>query len=272
VRHEGGRLLYARGERPEALQFLLDGTVRVAGEKGGTTELKGPLALAFEEILEGHPMRTGVQATEPVITLSLTTEEFLKLLSENVEIAQGIFRLLLDTRCAPSWRSVVHSRLTPELEKRLADGVQAIDRLLLFQSSPLLARATATELLRLAGIARGEPLKAGATLFEPGNAAAIHIVLQGAVQLEVEGQAPDTAMAGDVLGMYETFGGRYMAGRATVTQDGTALRIDRGDLFELLADHVVLLQGIFSALLHTRGLLPQPPSGPAEPEPITPAA
>ena len=35
---------------------------------------------------------------DTAIALSLTTEEFLSLLSENVEIAQGIFRLMLDRR------------------------------------------------------------------------------------------------------------------------------------------------------------------------------
>ena len=36
----------------------------------------------------------------------------------------------------------------------------------------------------------------------------------------------------------------------TVAVDGNALRIDRGELFELMADHIPLLQGIFSGLLH----------------------
>jgi hypothetical protein len=42
-----------------------------------------------------------------------------------------------------------------------------------------------------------------------------------------------------------------MAGlRATVTVPGAVLRIEREDLFDQLADHVDLLQGVFSALLH----------------------
>ena len=36
-----------------------------------------------------------------------------------------------------------------------------------------------------------------------------------------------------------------------MTAAGNALRIDRGDLFELMADNMPLLQGIFSGLLHS---------------------
>jgi hypothetical protein len=41
-------------------------------------------------------------AVEPTITLSMSTDEFLTLVSENVEIAQGIFRLLLEAGSAPA--------------------------------------------------------------------------------------------------------------------------------------------------------------------------
>ena len=41
-----------------------------------------------------------------------------------------------------------------------------------------------------------------------------------------------------------------MTSTGTVAQAGNALRIDRADLFELMADNMPLLQGIFSGLLH----------------------
>jgi Cyclic nucleotide-binding domain len=170
--------------------------------------------------------------------------------SENVEIAQGIFRLLLETRCAPAWRTVVHGTLSEELTQRVADGVQTLDGLLLLQASPLLQRATTADLVRLAGIARIVPLAAGDTLFKAGDGAAIHAVVTGAITIAGEGGDGDMAESGDVVGMYEALGGRYMASAGTVTEAGEVLRIDRAELFELMADNIPLLQGIFSGLLH----------------------
>ena len=207
-------------------------------------------------MLEGHPVRGTATALEPTITLSMTTEEFLTLVSENVEIAQGIFRLLLETRCAPSWRTVVHGELTPELQRRVSDGVQALDGLILLQSSPLLHRATSAELVRLAAVARVVPLTPGSALFKPGDGAAIHAVLTGRLTVAAGDTATDTADGGDVVGIYEALSGRFMASQGTVTAAGSALRIDRGELFELMADNIPLLQGIFSGLLHATPTAP----------------
>ena len=239
-----------RARRPTSLHFVLDGRVAVQSARGGRAEIAAPGVINFEDVLEGHPVRGTATALEPTITLSMTTEEFLTLVSENVEIAQGIFRLLLETRCAPAWRTVVHGELTPELQRRVADGVQALDGLILLQSSPLLHRATSSELVRLAAVARVVPLTTGATLFKPGDSAAIHAILTGQLTVAADGAAGDVAEGGDVVGIYEALSGRFMTSQGTVATAGSALRIDRGDLFELMADNIPLLQGIFSGLLH----------------------
>jgi hypothetical protein len=90
VRYEQGRPVYERGEMATSIQFLLDGRVSVA-RATGTIEVAAPAALGFEELLEGAPMASTITAAERSITLSLTADEFLALLSENVELAEGIF-------------------------------------------------------------------------------------------------------------------------------------------------------------------------------------
>ena len=55
-----------------------------------------------------------------------------------------------------------------------------------------------------------------------------------------------------------TYSGRFMTSHGTVAVAGNALRIDRGDLFELMADNIPLLQGIFSGLLHAAAAPPRP--------------
>ena len=60
-----------------------------------------------------------------------------------------------------------------------------------------------------------------------------------------------------MVGLYEALSGRFMTSLGTVTTTGNALRIDRGELFELMADNIPLLQGIFSGLLHASPAAPR---------------
>ena len=56
--------------------------------------------------------------------------------------------------------------------------------------------------------------------------------------------------------MFEILTGSPMSWRAQVIEPGSALRIDYDTLFDLLADNVDLLQGIFSALLQAESSEP----------------
>lgn len=251
VRHEAGRVIAREGHPIDALHFVVDGRVSTVSADGAAATLEAPSVVGFEEALEGHPVRASANAVEPTITLTMTTEEFLTLVSENVEIAQGIFRMLLETRCAPSWHSIIRGELSPELARRVADGVQQVDRLLLLQASPLLSRATTPALVRLAGIARVVPFAPGDVLVTPGEPAAIYAVVAGRLELAAgTAGTAESATPGDVIGMHEALSGRDATVAARGSEPGAALRIDRRDLFALLADDTPLLQGIFSGLLH----------------------
>ena len=83
-----------------------------------------------------------------------------------------------------------------------------------------------------------------------GDAPAIYILLMGELSLEpVGGGEPAFAKAGDSIGVHETLGGAESTGwKAHVTRGGVALRVEREALFDLLADHIDVLQGLFSAL------------------------
>ncbi|HXG87756.1 MAG TPA: Npt1/Npt2 family nucleotide transporter [Vicinamibacterales bacterium] len=248
VRHEAGRLIYEAGKPPETLQFLLDGRISFDSPADVSREMEAPAILGFEAVLEGSPVRANVRALETVICLSLTTEQFLSLLSENVEIAQGIFRLLIDRRGAPGWHTVLHGRISETLQQQADSGLSAVERIVLLQSSPLLTRATVGQLAGLAAIGRHIALTPG---IDPlaGAEPSILVVLSGAVRVERDGAAPETAEPGDAVGIYETLGGATFPVRAEVTQPGHALRFVRSDVFDVLADNIDLLQGIFSGLL-----------------------
>jgi hypothetical protein len=184
------------------------------------------------------------------IALALTSEEFLSLLSENVEIAQGIFRLMVERRGGTGWRTVLHGTIPPSLTAKMHDGaLQPLDIILLLQSSPLLNRATAAQLVGLAGIARAVPLTPG---IDPlaGPERSMLVVLSGAARVVREDAPIETASPGDLVGIYETLGGVSFNVKAEVTTAGHALRFMRPDVLDVLADDIGLLRGIFSALLH----------------------
>jgi ATP:ADP antiporter, AAA family len=253
VRHEPGRVIYQEGVHPETLQFLIDGEVAI-DTGGGTPPLtkSAPAAVAFEEMLEGMPVNKTVRAAEVAIALSLTREEFLTLLSDNIELAHGLFKMLLDTASRASWGRAIRGRIPNEIAKLAEDGLQPIERVLLLQTSPLLERATGEQLLRLAGITRQVPLVEGAVLFGETENAAIYTLLSGEVRVEAPGEAPVMLDAGDTIGIYEALAGVPAGARVTVTKSGTALRLDRRELFDLLADNIDLLQGLFSGLLRAQ--------------------
>ena len=250
VRHDKGRALYERGAAVETVHFLLDGTL-ILHARSGNRDLHAPAALGFEELLEGSPMPVSVVAGEPSITLSLSKDQFLALLSENVELAEGLFRTLIESHRLTTGHTLIHGKLAAD-----ADGGttgNSVDRLLLLQSSPLLAHATAAQLWRLTAIARPLRVGRGKTMIERGGEAAILIVLSGSLKVESP-QSLGTATAGDLVGMYETLAGVKLDATVTAQTESHILRLDRAALFELLADHTDLLQGVFSTLLRQHNL------------------
>jgi AAA family ATP:ADP antiporter len=251
IRHDKGRTLYERGAAIDTVHILLDGTLLLHA-RSGTRDLRAPAALGLEELLEGSPMPVAITAAEPSITLSLTRDQFLALLSENVVLAEGLFRTLIESHRLTTGRTLIHGRLSAAVKGGGA-GATSVDRLLLLQSSPLLAHATAAQLWRLTAIARPVTVTSGKTIIERGGEAAILIVLSGSLKVESP-QSVGTATAGDLVGMYETLAGVKLDATVTAHTDSEVLRLDRAALFELLADHTDLLQGVFAALLRQHNL------------------
>jgi CRP-like cAMP-binding protein/HEAT repeat protein len=248
VRHEAGRPLYSEGTQAEDVQFLLEGSVHVSGADAASYELAAPAALAFEEMLEGSPLRHTIRAVDHAICLALSRDQFLTMLSDNIVLAQGLFRMLLDTPKARQWRMVyTPPQAGPTAPRNLP--LAPLEKVLLLRQNPLLARATVNQLLDLAAITREVPLTAGSVLFNATDQPAVYLVLSGEVQLEAESAAPIVAGPGSTIGVSETLAGVSLGRRATVTSEGQALRLDHDELFDVLADHIDLLQGLFSGLL-----------------------
>jgi ATP/ADP translocase/CRP-like cAMP-binding protein/HEAT repeat protein len=242
VRYEKGRALFDRGEAAASVQFLLDGRVMIDNDQA----VDAPAALGFEALLEGSPIPSAIVAAERSIALSLSADEFLALLSENVELAEGLFRMLIATRQLGAGHTLIHGSLPPDVKNTA--HLRPIDRALLLQSSPLLAHATAAQIWRLSAIAREQTVAPGADALSRGGDSAILIVLSGSLDVDGNGQS-GTATSGDLIGLYETLAGARFDVAVKGKTEAKVLRIDRLALFELLADNTDLLQGVFSILL-----------------------
>ena len=253
VRHEHGKTLHEQGVPPVALEFLLDGAVSRTADGETARQVTPPAALGFDEILEGAPAGATARAEERAICLELREEDFLGLLSENVDLVQGVFRMLLDRNSGSIWKSVIRGSVTRPTVGRLSDGLQAIDKLLVVEEMPVFHRASAADLTALASIVREAPLTAGETLFQESDVPAIYVLLTGRLSLTIPDGAAEDAGPGDTVGVYPTLSGADTFGsRATVTESGTALRVDREAFFDLLTDRIELLRGLASAILHAR--------------------
>jgi CRP-like cAMP-binding protein len=221
-------------------------------------EIQAPAPLAFEEVMEGAPSAATVTAVDRAICLALRNEQVLGLLAENPDLVQGLFRMAIERENGEAWRGVIRSGAGAGSRGIEAtgkvDALQPVQKILLMEEVPVFARASAADVSALAAVSREIRAAAGETLFTDGDTPAIYLIVRGEVALEpLSGGAPLAAGAGDAVGVYETLSGADTTGwRAHVTHDAVALRIDRERLFDLLADHIGLLQAMFSAVLRRR--------------------
>jgi hypothetical protein len=120
-------------------------------------------------------------------------------------------------------------------------------------------------LLDLAAVTREVPLTYGSVLFTETDQPAVYLVLAGEVRLEAaetDGAVPIVAKLGSTIGVSETLAGVPLGYRATVTAEGQALRLEHNELFDVLADHIDLLQGLFSGLLQAKHSEGEPTGAP----------
>jgi len=258
VRHEHGRMLYEQGATPDDLQFLLDGTVQQSVQADGQvsrTDVQAPAPLAFDEVMEGTPSASTVTAIDRAICLALRNEQVLALLAENPDLVHGLLRMAIEREDGEAWRGVIRPRARPADGGPSTDPLQPVEKILLMQEVPVFARASAADVSALAAIGREVRAAAGDTLFTDGDAPALYLMVAGELALEpLAAGTPLTAGPGDTVGVYETLSGAETNGwRAHVTRDVVALRIDREALFDLLAEHIGLLQAMFSAVLRRAG-------------------
>jgi ATP:ADP antiporter, AAA family len=246
IRHPSGKELCRAGTPAGDVLFLLEGGARTVEGPSPDAEVVPPAVIGFEDVLQGTALRSTVRAIEPTVCFRIAADDFMTMVSDNVLLAQGLFALLL----ANDRPRLPFAAPPPMPADHASPGAVHAARLL--RQDPLLSRASAAQLLALTAVAPEVPLTVGTVLFDVGTPPAVYQIIQGEVVLEHTGASPATAPAGATIGVADTLAGTTSGWRATVTRDGRALRLDRDELFSVLADHVDLMQGLFSGVLALR--------------------
>jgi CRP-like cAMP-binding protein len=257
VRHGEGNTFQKEGARAEYIQVLVEGRALVSGADRRKKEVAPPTLLGFREVLEGTSYQETATAKATSICLALGAEDFRSMLSENIELAEGLFRMLLE---------VPAENVPPSISRRAVEkgvGVlppageelRPIDKALILQELPVFLETGAEEALELSAIVQEVSLAKGDRVFTEGDSASIWLLLSGEISLEspVAGD-PVAVGAGDVLGVEETLVGRPMSWRGTAARAGRALKIERRPLFDALADRIDLLQSLFRSLFQSQSL------------------
>ena len=277
VRHEPNSLLAEAGTAPTQVQFLVEGTVQLTTADGSVSTVQAPSALGFEEVLEGRPFSHTATAWTPVVCLVVKADEFLTMLSDNIALAQGVFRLLLASRSRGVWVSTPAADIAAggrDIVRTQSDAPagSALDKALRLRQTPLLARATVEQLLALAAVAQDLRFTSGSVLMTEADPPAIVHVFSGTLRIEQDDKPIGAVAPGGTIGVAETLAGETDTSpwQVTAETDGKALRIERDALFEVVAEHLDLLQGLFSSVLRGRpeGVRPGSDQGQTEARPV----
>jgi hypothetical protein len=220
----------------------------VTAASGAARRVDAPGVLGLEEVLQGAPATCAVHAKDAAACFRIPAGEFLTSVSNNVLLAQGLFRMLLQ-----GVLDVGELALTSPAAAE--PPLQQFDQALQLRQHPLLSRASPAQLVALIAAGREVPLADGAVLFDADAPAAIFQVLAGGLLIESPALGPRIAGPGTAINVAATLAGGASGYRAVVTHAGRALRLDRDDLFAVLTDDVELMQGLFSDVLAYREAL-----------------
>jgi AAA family ATP:ADP antiporter len=248
VRHGRGAVLADANMPAESVVFLLEGAVDPTDGRlapgTGLARVVAPAALHFADVVQGRPLGCGYVAASPIAGVAVNASAFLTMLADNVAMAQGLFRMLLAGGQAPTGAATDPSAAAAAGSP--ADPLEVARR---FRQSPLFGHATGEQLKDLVVATREVRLSRGDVLWDHRRAPAIYHVLAGEVRLETGDQPGVVAGVGSTVGVAETLCGESVGRRAVVEHDGRALRLDSDELFDVLADHGDLLQGVFRGVI-----------------------
>ena len=170
VRYGKHSKVQERGAQAAYIQVLLEGAFEVTTEQQQAERVEPPAMLGFREVVAGTTLQTDATAVSDSIALVMAAEEFRTLLSANIELAQGLFRMLLEEKKAGLDPAPSQTRASQALQAPTPGGeLKSVDKVLYLQILPVFERARADELYELAAITRDVVLEPDKALFSEGH-------------------------------------------------------------------------------------------------------
>jgi len=125
-----------------------------------------------------------------------------------------------------------------------------IDKVIFLQNVDVFSEVTTELLAFLAAIAEEIPVRENEAVYleeEPSDA--MYLVLNGRVRLHRGTTEVTTAGPQEAFGTWALFDDEPRVTAATAAEDSELLRIDKEDFIEVLADNVLVTQGVMKAIV-----------------------
>jgi HEAT repeat protein len=128
--------------------------------------------------------------------------------------------------------------------------ITTLDKIKRLQKTILFAHSRTDQLISISAIAEEITFNKGDVVFrenDPGDS--LFLIVKGKVRLKREGTAYEMIMAeGETFGTLAILDRKPRLVTATAEEETLVLKIDSEEFYELLADHIEMVQGIFSCL------------------------
>ena len=125
-----------------------------------------------------------------------------------------------------------------------------IEKVLFLQNVELLSSLSSEQLGNIALITQEVEFPRCKVLFrEKERSGSLYVIMDGKISLDSDGERILLAGEKNVVGTWALLDDEPMVVTATVVEDARALRIEREDFYDLLADHSEVMQNIFRALV-----------------------
>ena len=128
--------------------------------------------------------------------------------------------------------------------------INIIEKVIALESVDLFQGLSAEQLARIAGISEEVRFPPEAAIVDAkAPVDAVYVILDGSASLRRDGKAFHTAARGEVIGGWGLFDESPLAIDVVSAEDVRALKLDRGEFFELLADHSHIMATILRTLI-----------------------
>jgi CRP-like cAMP-binding protein len=125
-----------------------------------------------------------------------------------------------------------------------------IERVLLLQGVDLFSNVTTQQLSFIAAIAEEIAVEPGAVVYRENDAPdGLYVVISGAVVVSRNGDVIDRIGPNASFGVWALFDDQPRLTGAEVMETSRLLFVPREEFYEVLADHVDIVQGIFKQLV-----------------------